>query len=84
MPGSISNNSCERNDIEYKYEVNIFSVPCGFNDEGLPVGFPLISKSYGDGVMLNIAEVYEKAENWMSYLEKNEVYLVGEAMVEEA
>lgn len=60
------------------------SVPCGFNEEGLPVGFQLISKPYGDGMMLNIAEVYEKAESWMSYLEKNEVYLAGEAIGVEA
>ncbi|AKM19015.1 Glutamyl-tRNA(Gln) amidotransferase subunit A [Geobacillus sp. 12AMOR1] len=51
------------------------TVPCGFNSEKLPVGFQLIGRPYDDGLLLNIGEMYEKEENWISHLEKNEAYL---------
>jgi len=52
----------------------VISVPCGFTKEKMPVGFQLIGKPYDDGKILNIAEVYEKSTNWVSYLEKNTAY----------
>lgn len=52
----------------------VISVPCGFTEEKMPVSFQLIGKPYDDGEILNIAEVYEKSTNWVSYLEKNDAY----------
>lgn len=56
------------------------SVPCGFTVDNLPVGLQLIGKPYEDGVLLNIAEQYEATENWVSFLEKNEAYQVGNVL----
>jgi len=56
------------------------TIPCGFTDEKMPVGFQLISKHYEEGLLLNIGEVYEKSEEWASYLEKNDAYQVEKAM----
>ncbi|MBO0999554.1 Asp-tRNA(Asn)/Glu-tRNA(Gln) amidotransferase subunit GatA [Bacillus sp. SD075] len=52
----------------------VISVPCGFTEEKMPVGFQLIGKPYDDGKIMNIAEVYEKSTNWVSCLEKNNAY----------
>ncbi|MFC0273440.1 amidase [Metabacillus herbersteinensis] len=55
----------------------VMTVPCGFTAENLPVGFQLTGKHYDDGLLLSIGELYEQSENWVSYLEKNEAYLIG-------
>ncbi|MGM0878908.1 MAG: amidase [Bacillota bacterium] len=54
----------------------VITVPCGFTDENLPVGFQLIGKHYDEGLLLSIGELYEQSENWVSYLEQNNAYLV--------
>lgn len=58
----------------------VISVPCGFTAENLPVGFQLIGKNYDEGLLLSIGELYEQSENWISYLEKNDTYLLGKML----
>ncbi len=40
------------------------SLPCGFTDEGLPVGLQLIGRHFGDGELLQLARAYERATPW--------------------
>jgi aspartyl-tRNA(Asn)/glutamyl-tRNA(Gln) amidotransferase subunit A len=40
------------------------SVPCGFDDEGLPVGLQLIGDTLQEAVILNAAYAYEQAAGW--------------------
>ena len=44
--------------------VPAISIPCGFDREGLPVGFQLIGKHFDEGTILNVAYCYEKATDW--------------------
>lgn len=37
------------------------SVPCGFNDKGMPIGMQLIGKSFGEATILNAAYQYQQA-----------------------
>ncbi len=37
------------------------SVPCGFTDEGLPIGLQLVGPMHGDGLVLRAARAYEAA-----------------------
>ncbi len=37
------------------------SVPCGFNEKGMPIGMQLIGKSFGESVILNAAYKYQQA-----------------------
>ena len=40
------------------------SVPCGFNDDGLPVGLQIVGKRYDEATVLKAAAVFEKAKPW--------------------
>ncbi len=40
------------------------SVPCGFSQEGLPVGLQLIGRPYDEGTLLRAAYAYEQATPW--------------------
>jgi aspartyl-tRNA(Asn)/glutamyl-tRNA(Gln) amidotransferase subunit A len=40
------------------------SVPCGFDDEGLPVGLQLIGSTLQEATILNAAYAYEQATGW--------------------
>lgn len=37
------------------------SVPCGFNDKGMPIGMQLIGNKFSEATILNAANAYEKA-----------------------
>ncbi|MEK4198611.1 amidase [Cytobacillus sp. FSL K6-0265] len=54
----------------------ILTIPCGFTSERLPIGFQIMGRVYEEGKVLAIGEVYEQSENWVAYLEKNEVFQV--------
>ena len=43
------------------------SVPCGFDDQGLPIGMQLIGKPLGESRLLEVANAYEKATDWHNY-----------------
>lgn len=40
------------------------SVPCGFNPEGLPLGFHVGGRPFEDGLVLKVAHVYQQATDW--------------------
>lgn len=40
------------------------SVPCGFDDSGLPIGLQLIGPHLGEEVILRTAHAYEQATDW--------------------
>jgi aspartyl-tRNA(Asn)/glutamyl-tRNA(Gln) amidotransferase subunit A len=40
------------------------SVPCGFNDAGLPIGMQIIGKPFAEPVLLAAGQTYESATHW--------------------
>ena len=40
------------------------SVPCGFDDKGLPVGLQIVGKPFQEGTVLQAAYAYEQATPW--------------------
>ena len=42
------------------------ALPCGFGASGLPLGLQLIGRSYGEAMLLRIAQAYEQAAGWLA------------------
>jgi aspartyl-tRNA(Asn)/glutamyl-tRNA(Gln) amidotransferase subunit A len=42
------------------------TVPCGFSDDGLPIGLQLVGRPYDEETLLRAAYVYEQATDWHS------------------
>jgi len=40
------------------------SIPCGFDEQGLPIGMQLIGKVLGESRLLEVAHAYEQATSW--------------------
>ena len=40
------------------------SIPCGFDENGLPIGLQLIAPAFGEDKLLRIARMYEKETDW--------------------
>ncbi len=40
------------------------SVPCGFSEEGLPIGLQLAGRSFDEATVLRAAHAYEQATEW--------------------
>jgi aspartyl-tRNA(Asn)/glutamyl-tRNA(Gln) amidotransferase subunit A len=40
------------------------SIPCGFTDARLPVGFQLVGRRFDEGTILRVADAYERDVNW--------------------
>ena len=40
------------------------SIPCGFDEQGLPIGMQLIGKVLGEARLLEVAYAYEQATTW--------------------
>ena len=40
------------------------SIPCGFTNDGLPVGMMLTGRMFADGTVLRAAHTYEQATHW--------------------
>ena len=40
------------------------SIPCGFTNEGLPIGLQIIARAWGDAKVLNAGYAYEQATEW--------------------
>jgi aspartyl-tRNA(Asn)/glutamyl-tRNA(Gln) amidotransferase subunit A len=54
---------------EFSYPFNMSgqpaaSVPCGFTDDGLPVGLQIVAKRFDDLGLLNAAAAFEAARPW--------------------
>jgi len=40
------------------------SVPCGFSNEGLPIGFQLTGRMFDEATLLRVAAAYERETDW--------------------
>ncbi len=40
------------------------SVPCGFDQNGLPIGFQIVGKQDDDTTVLQVAQAFQKASDW--------------------
>lgn len=40
------------------------SVPCGFGDNGLPIGLQLIGKAFDEETLIRVSHAYEQATEW--------------------
>jgi len=40
------------------------SIPCGFSEDGLPIGLQLIGRPFAEDTVLRIAAAYEEATSW--------------------
>jgi aspartyl-tRNA(Asn)/glutamyl-tRNA(Gln) amidotransferase subunit A len=40
------------------------SVPCGFDGDGLPVGFQLVGRPHAEALILRVAHAYQSATDW--------------------
>jgi aspartyl-tRNA(Asn)/glutamyl-tRNA(Gln) amidotransferase subunit A len=40
------------------------SVPCGFDEGGLPVGIQLMGRHFSEGQLLGVAHRYQQATDW--------------------
>ena len=40
------------------------SVPCGFSNEGLPIGFQLTGRMFDEATVLRVADAYERVTDW--------------------
>jgi aspartyl-tRNA(Asn)/glutamyl-tRNA(Gln) amidotransferase subunit A len=40
------------------------SLPCGFDEQGLPIGMQVMGPAFGEGVALRVAHAYEQATDW--------------------
>ena len=42
----------------------VISVPCGFSDDGLPIGLQIVGRRHADSTVLQAAAAYEQAAPW--------------------
>ncbi len=40
------------------------SIPCGYTDQGLPVGLQIVTRPWGEAALLRAAQAYESATAW--------------------
>ena len=40
------------------------SVPCGFSDDGLPIGMQIIGRRFAEPTLFQVAHAYERATDW--------------------
>ncbi|WP_289135806.1 amidase [uncultured Brevibacillus sp.] len=52
------------------------TLPCGFMSGNLPVGMQIIGRPFEERRIFQIAEVYERSQNWVAKLAENQAYLV--------
>jgi aspartyl-tRNA(Asn)/glutamyl-tRNA(Gln) amidotransferase subunit A len=43
------------------------SLPCGFDESGLPIGLQLIGPAFGEEIVLRVAHAYEQATDWHTH-----------------
>jgi aspartyl-tRNA(Asn)/glutamyl-tRNA(Gln) amidotransferase subunit A len=57
--------------VHHTFQANItgqpaLSVPCGLSATGLPVGFQVLGRPFGEATLFQIARTYERAHDWPS------------------
>ncbi len=40
------------------------SIPCGFSEEGLPIGMQIVGKAFDESTVLRVAQAYEQEMRW--------------------
>ena len=40
------------------------SIPCGFDEKGLPIGLQILGPAFGEAKLLRIARIYERETDW--------------------
>jgi len=40
------------------------ALPCGFSDSGLPIGFQIVGRLFGDEILLALGECYQSTTKW--------------------
>lgn len=40
------------------------STPCGFSEDGLPIGLQIVGRAFDEATVLQIADAYERATDW--------------------
>jgi len=40
------------------------SIPCGFTDERLPVGFQMTGRTFDEATLLRVADAHERLTDW--------------------
>ncbi len=53
------------------------SIPCGFDDAGLPIGLQLIAPAFAEDVALRVGDAYQRATDW--HLRRPALLLGGSA-----
>jgi len=43
------------------------NLPCGFDNQGLPIGLQIMGPAFGEEIILRVAHVYEQATEWHTY-----------------
>jgi aspartyl-tRNA(Asn)/glutamyl-tRNA(Gln) amidotransferase subunit A len=43
------------------------SLPCGFDDQGLPIGLQIMGGAFDEATLLRVAHAYEQTTEWASY-----------------
>jgi aspartyl-tRNA(Asn)/glutamyl-tRNA(Gln) amidotransferase subunit A len=46
------------------YGLPAISVPCGFTNDGLPLGLQIVGPKWGEEIVLNVAHYYEQRSQW--------------------
>lgn len=53
--------------------VPALSIPCGFDDEGLPIGLQLAGRAWEEGTLLRVAHAYQQVTDWHARHPSSEV-----------
>jgi aspartyl-tRNA(Asn)/glutamyl-tRNA(Gln) amidotransferase subunit A len=54
-----------RNTIPFNFlSLPAISIPCGFSNDGLPIGLQIVGKAFDEAGILQIAHAYEEATDW--------------------
>jgi len=46
------------------YGLPAISVPCGFSNNGMPLGLQIVGPRFGEDIVLHVADIYQKATDW--------------------